>query len=728
MAISAITPAADSVLAPGDALSFTVDNTYTSMVIECELSSGWEYAYDSSLGGAQSGFSVTVTDNGDGTHTFSFARTAGWNLNPFQVKVIEDESGSPVTTTTSYYLSSEVSFPNGSDPYYGTYQGNFTVTDAGVLVRSDVKWINIAGSGYTLSDDGNGKVTLTLSAGGGGGTWGSITGTLSAQTDLQAALDAKKPVEISGAGAPGVSTGNGKALGTVYVDTTGDRAYTLVDATTDSNVWDSGVADHGALTGLGDDDHTQYVLAAGTRLQDAAYFTERAAHLNTPAAGKAEFWVKNDAPCTPMFTDDAAEDFYVATISTIPPATYALAYADGAGKPDLEFSAFFKADPVGGDIVLTSAGGGVRIAEGATGPTLGAGYGGYWVKDDTPTNPVFTDDTSVDRLVITKNNATASTTNNGIPKFNSIGQLQDVNTLTYSTGELKNASGTGSFSQAERASGPTASAGYSYLWTKNDTPSSLYHRDDAGNDHKLESHTIAAGIWNYNGTGVVATSTKFTSPSSTTKASVTSIAIHGTPNKGASGSLNILDRIEQGDIIYIQRVGNPEGDSALYEVTGVTHSTYNTYTITYLGEAGSATFVTGADYVVSIEKSGRPAWYNDTNTSSSTTSTTYTFAPNAVIQVPAGNYFATYSISVSHGTTAVQSAFRFVYWNASFVATAMTDGEALWDSETINRSVIIGMSGIITVPTDNFYAGLQWKTASGTLSSTNARFQIIRIA
>ena len=49
----------------------------------------------------------------------------------------------------------------------------------------------------TLSDQGGGVARLTIGTGtgGGGGTWGSITGTLSAQTDLQAALDAKQPLD-----------------------------------------------------------------------------------------------------------------------------------------------------------------------------------------------------------------------------------------------------------------------------------------------------------------------------------------------------------------------------------------------------------------------------------------------------------------------------------------------------------------------------------------------------
>lgn len=43
----------------------------------------------------------------------------------------------------------------------------------------------------TLSGEGTDASPLTVIGGGGGGTWGSITGTLSNQTDLQTALDAK---------------------------------------------------------------------------------------------------------------------------------------------------------------------------------------------------------------------------------------------------------------------------------------------------------------------------------------------------------------------------------------------------------------------------------------------------------------------------------------------------------------------------------------------------------
>jgi hypothetical protein len=59
----------------------------------------------------------------------------------------------------------------------------------------------VAGSGITITDNGDGSVTFTSVGGGGGGSvsWGGITGTLSNQTDLQNALDAKANTSALGA-------------------------------------------------------------------------------------------------------------------------------------------------------------------------------------------------------------------------------------------------------------------------------------------------------------------------------------------------------------------------------------------------------------------------------------------------------------------------------------------------------------------------------------------------
>jgi len=58
----------------------------------------------------------------------------------------------------------------------------------------------------------------------------------------------------------------------LWTNTSTDEAFICLDITTSAAVWSSitatgggGVTDHGALTGLSDDDHTQYLLTDGTR-------------------------------------------------------------------------------------------------------------------------------------------------------------------------------------------------------------------------------------------------------------------------------------------------------------------------------------------------------------------------------------------------------------------------------------------------------------------------------
>lgn len=64
--------------------------------------------------------------------------------------------------------------------------------DEGAVLGRPSIGINCVGSGITCSLTG-GTVTMTVGGSSGSATWGLITGTLSAQTDLQNALDAKAP-------------------------------------------------------------------------------------------------------------------------------------------------------------------------------------------------------------------------------------------------------------------------------------------------------------------------------------------------------------------------------------------------------------------------------------------------------------------------------------------------------------------------------------------------------
>lgn len=67
-------------------------------------------------------------------------------------------------------------------------------TQLGIAIDASGFDGNLATTDDTIQEIAQ-KLDDLIAVGGGGGTWGSITGTLSAQTDLQAALDAKQPLD-----------------------------------------------------------------------------------------------------------------------------------------------------------------------------------------------------------------------------------------------------------------------------------------------------------------------------------------------------------------------------------------------------------------------------------------------------------------------------------------------------------------------------------------------------
>lgn len=125
---------------------------------------------------------------------------------------------------------------------------------------SGVKHI-IAGSGVAI-DDTDPKNPIISTTGGGGGTWGSITGTLSDQTDLQAALDTKvdKNTAITGATKTKI-TYDAKGLVTAGADaTTAD----IADSSNKRYVTDAQLTVIGNTSGTNTGDQTNVTGNAGT--------------------------------------------------------------------------------------------------------------------------------------------------------------------------------------------------------------------------------------------------------------------------------------------------------------------------------------------------------------------------------------------------------------------------------------------------------------------------------
>lgn len=91
-----------------------------------------------------------------------------------------------------------------------------TVQDEGTSLSTLISNLNFIGAGVSVAQVGS-KANITISGGGGGGSgaWGGITGTLSTQTDLQSALNAKQNTLTNSAGllaALSDETGSGLAV------------------------------------------------------------------------------------------------------------------------------------------------------------------------------------------------------------------------------------------------------------------------------------------------------------------------------------------------------------------------------------------------------------------------------------------------------------------------------------------------------------------------------------
>jgi hypothetical protein len=167
---------------------------------DCELTGTIKDLHGDAIGGKRLTFTpVSVT--GELIHTASrpvTSSTTALTLGQFTVTLIQGGSyniqgnvlgftgtGLSVTIPSSGSATLESLLAAASIPTQG-----LTIKDEGTALASLIGTLNFVGSGVVVTQASAGVATVTI-AGGGGGAWGGITGTLSAQTDLQTALNLK---------------------------------------------------------------------------------------------------------------------------------------------------------------------------------------------------------------------------------------------------------------------------------------------------------------------------------------------------------------------------------------------------------------------------------------------------------------------------------------------------------------------------------------------------------
>ena len=258
MAITAITPATLATIVSGDSVAFTIDDTYTSLVIKVQTATALVNAYSTALGGGQSGYSVAVVDNGDGTHTVTTTADSGWDVSPQLIYVVEDETGTEATTSLSYTITGEAAFPQGKFPY------NPTTTQA---VPDVVGPNSVTDHAVVLFDGTTGKLIKEVAALGASGTVLTSTGLTTPPTFQSAGAGSGDVVGPAG------TTVDGEIA--IYDDTTGKLIRKPNVAVTEAAV----IANTAKVTNAA---HTGDVTGSGAlTIADEAVTLAKMAHLAT---------------------------------------------------------------------------------------------------------------------------------------------------------------------------------------------------------------------------------------------------------------------------------------------------------------------------------------------------------------------------------------------------------------------------------------------------------------
>jgi hypothetical protein len=190
----------------------------------------------------------------------------------------------------------------------------------------------------------------------------------------------------------------GYAIKSRWINTSSNEEWVCTDASTGAAVWE-------LTTAAGD------VVSAGTTAQAAVFFTERAANVNTPVPGSGELWLNTDAIQKLYFTADDDVDYLIPRAAANL-GNNGILHSVGSSGGLIENNTLFTYNNTTGEIaIFQTAGSSIKMKEGATlavtPAVAGAGY--YWVRNDAPTVPMFTNDD--DQLIV----LTGSLSGAGVP-------------------------------------------------------------------------------------------------------------------------------------------------------------------------------------------------------------------------------------------------------------------------------------------------------------------------
>lgn len=162
---------------------------------------------------------------------------------------------------------------------------------------------------------------------------------------------------------------------------------------------------------------------------------EKADHTETPTAGKGQLWVRNDTPNVIVFTDDAGTDTVLSAGSGdvnggASSVDNEIARYSGTGGKTIQAATNVTLDDndnidgvgrlaLDGDIVMAEKADHTE--------TPGAGYGYIWVKNDTPSALMYTDDAGTDFDLTTTGSGDVSAS--GTPVDGQIAVWTDANTV-----------------------------------------------------------------------------------------------------------------------------------------------------------------------------------------------------------------------------------------------------------------------------------------------------------